>query len=67
MALAEQRVDRYNSLGHVPRRNETYQWRDVNYKNRLLSYGSTNDFDFLKNMAKIIKLDKQLELEPAED
>lgn len=58
VTLAEQRVDRYNSTGKAPRRNETYSKRDVNYKNRLENYGKINDIDFLKSIARNIVTNK---------
>jgi predicted RNA-binding Zn ribbon-like protein len=60
IVLAEQKIDRFNATGNTPRRNKTYQWRDTNLKNCILRYGEINVFDFLKSMAHLIRLDKNV-------
>jgi hypothetical protein len=53
ITLAEQRVDRFFTVGQAPRRNETYKRRDVIFKNHVSNYGKINDFDYIKNIARI--------------
>jgi hypothetical protein len=60
MVLAEQKIDRYNVTGKTPRRNTTYQQRDIDYKNRVLRFGEINNFDYLKTIAHCMVLDKSL-------
>jgi hypothetical protein len=67
MVLAEQKIDRFHVTDELPRRNKTYQWRDTNYKNRLLHYGEVNDLYFLKSIAYTIRLDKSLVVDEDED
>jgi hypothetical protein len=58
VTLAEQKIDRFNVTGDTPRRNKTYKWRDIQYKNLASRYGEINDFDFLKSIATTLRLDK---------
>ena len=53
ITLCEQWLDRAN-LGETPKRKETYQWRDVKFKNILQKYGTINNFDYLKTIAKCL-------------
>jgi hypothetical protein len=57
LTLSEQRLDRFSIVNKPPRRNNSYLRRDINYKNLVSKYGTLNDFDFLKNIARIIRLD----------